>query len=341
MITPLDKILITGASGFIGTNLIELFIEKGYTFLNFDKNPPSKKVYEKYWYKGNLLNVKSIKEAIDQFKPTIIIHLAARTDCDSNNIVDYIDNTEGTKKLIDVIKEFDTIKRVIITSTQYVYKSNKNPFQLKDDDYLPHTTYGESKVITEKITIDSNLKCVWTIVRPTNVWGPWHMRYPNELWKMIDKGFYVHASRHPVIRTYAYVKNVVHQINAIINAPIEKVDKKTFYLGDLPIDSYIWLNEISKQLRNKSLLRVSSSLFILPAFIGDILKKAGIPFPLYGTRFKNMVEDYYAPTNVTIHEFGLSNPDIKKNVQETIKWMIDEGVNYFPYWKMKKNGKQK
>ncbi|HEY5587487.1 MAG TPA: NAD(P)-dependent oxidoreductase [Candidatus Paceibacterota bacterium] len=341
MITSTDKLLITGASGFIGTNLLELFEKKNYIFVNFDKSPPSNKEHDKYWFKGNLLYTKSIKEAFEQFKPTIIIHLAARTDCDSNIIDDYIDNTKGTQNLIDCIKEFDTIKQVIITSTQYVYKSKDKPFQLADDDYLPHTTYGESKVITEKITRGSNLKCVWTIVRPTNVWGPWHMRYPNELWKMIDKGFYIHASRHPVIRTYAYVKNVVHQINEIINASVEKVDKKTFYLGDLPIDSYIWLNEISKQLRNKAILRVSSSLFIIPALIGDLLKKIGISFPIYSSRFKNMIEDYYAPTNVTIHEFGLSNLDMKDNVQETIKWIKDEGVSYFPYWKMKNHGKQK
>lgn len=129
------------------------------------------------------------------------------------------------------------------------------------------------------------------------------------------------------------VKNVTYQIHEILNVSVEKVDKKTFYLGDLPIDSYIWLNEISRQLRNKSLIRIHSSLFIIPALLGDVLKKVGISFPIYGTRYKNMIEDYYAPTNVTIHEFGLSHPEIKKNVQETIEWIKGEGNQFFKYWK--------
>lgn len=331
-----NKILITGASGFIGTNLVDLFKAKEYDFINFDKLKPINISQEKYWVKGNLLEVSTLRQAIENFKPNILIHLAARTDCYSNKIEDYIDNTEGTKNLINCIKEFDFIERVIITSTQYVYKSYKQPFALNDDDYQPHTTYGESKVITEKLTRAANLKCGWTIIRPTNVWGPWHMRYPNELWKMINTGFYFHPSKKEVIRTYAYVKNVTHQIDEIINAPLEKVDNQTFYLGDLPIDSYEWLNELSLKMRNKEIRRIPIFIFAFPALIGTILRKIGIPFPLYNTRLRNMVENYYAPTNITINKFGLYNADLKNNVQETINWLRGEGKQYFKYWNNQK-----
>lgn len=333
MSTQKNKIFITGGSGFIGTNLVELFEKQGYEFVNFDKSEPINRAQKKYWINGDLLEADILKNTIETFKPNTIIHLAARTDCDSNKLEDYIDNTEGTKNLITCIKEFDFIKRVIITSTQYVYKSNKIPFALNDNDYLPHTTYGESKVITEQITRNAELKCSWTIVRPTNVWGPWHMRYPNELWKMISKGFYFHPGKSEVIRTYAYVKNVVHQINEIINAPIEKVDKKTFYLGDMPIDSYEWLNNLSLALRKKNIKKIPIFVFAFLSLVGTILRKIGVPFPLYNTRFKNMIEDYYAPTNITIREFGLYDVELKNNVKETIEWLQNTGVNHFSYWR--------
>ena len=51
-----------------------------------------------------------------------------------------------------------------------------------------------------------------------------------------------------------------------------------------------------------------------------------------------MSEDYYAPKNVAIHDFGLSHPDLKDNVQETINWIRVEGVSFFPYWEIKKHG---
>ena len=330
-----NKVLITGGSGFIGTNLIELYIQNRESFLNLDKTEPIDPSQKKFWVKGNLLDKKMLLSTIEEFKPNVIVHLAARTDCDSDNLDDYIDNTTGTQNLIDCIKEFNFVERVIITSTQYVYKSSKQPFPQNDEDYLPHTTYGESKVITEKITRNANLSCVWTIVRPTNVWGPWHMRYPNELWKMIDRGFYMHPGKKEVIRTYAYVKNVVHQINKIIYSPSLEVDKKTFYLGDLPIDSYEWLNSLSVSLRDKRIVRIPIFIFAIPSAAGSIIRRFGIPFPLYNTRFKNMIEDYYAPTNLTINQFGLYNPDIKNNVDETVKWLKGTGINYFPYWNQK------
>lgn len=327
------KILITGGSGFIGTNLIELFLEKKISFLNFDKNIPKKKDHIQYWFKGNLLDRDDLKKAIDLFNPTIIIHLAAKTDTSSDNLKDYIDNTEGTKNLISIIENTEDIDRVIITSSQYVYKSSIFPFPFADDDYNPYTTYGISKKITEELTRNSSMSCAWTIIRPCNVWGPWNMRYPNELWRIIHKGLYKHPTRRPVIRTYAYVKNVTHQINAILSSEKSKVNKKTYYLGDLPIDSYHWLNELSFQLRNKPVTHLPIFIFYPFALIGDFLKRFNVKAPLTQRRLNNMVENYYAPTNITIKEFGLYSNNLSDCMRETNSWLVNIGIEYFDYWK--------
>lgn len=327
-----NKVFITGGSGFIGTNLIELLEENGEDFFNFDKKQPLNQKQSQYWIEGNLLNRTSLYNAIKKVEPAIIIHLAAKADCESDNLDDYKDNTEGTQNLIDVIKQFNCVKHVIIASTQYVYKSRQIPFPIKDDHYIPHTTYGESKVITEEITRKANLACCWTIIRPANIWGPWHMRYPNELWNVLRKGVYVHPSKKPVIRTYGYVKNIVFQIFQIINAPKDIVNKKTFYLGDLPIDSYIWLNTISNAVRKKNIKRIFPFALVLPSLFGEILKKMNLSFPLHMTRFRNMVEDFYSPTNLTINQFGLLNSDLKENVDETVDWIKCHSKEHFPNW---------
>jgi nucleoside-diphosphate-sugar epimerase len=334
MLISKDIILITGGSGFIGTNLIEAFEENEYTIINFDKNPPVKKSQEAYWHQGNIMNPENLELVFDKYQPTIVIHLAARTDTLSNKLDDYTENTKGTENVITEIKKHDYIKHVIIVSTQYVYKSREIPFGLNDNYYKPHTIYGESKRIAEEITRHSNMNCKWTIVRPCNVWGPWHMRYPNELWKIIAKGLYVHPSRKPVIRTYAYVKNLVHQLIGILNAEDSIVNGKTFYLGDMPVDSYIWLNELSLQLRHKNIIRVPKLFFGIGAIVGDVIKHwIGINFPLYSMRYRNMIEDFYAPSNIAVHLFGTYNDNHTDNVRETIEWLETEGKNYFEYWK--------
>jgi nucleoside-diphosphate-sugar epimerase len=331
-----EVILITGGSGFIGTNLVELLISKGYeNIINIDKSPPLKKSHSVYWREGNIMDEEKFHSILITAAPGIVIHLAARTDTLSSRLEDYNENTTGTQKVINAIKKVPSVKHFINTSTQYVYKSLENPIQLKDDDYKPHTTYGYSKVLGEEYTRKGELQCAWTIVRPANIWGPWHMRYPLELWRIIDKGMYLHPGSKEVIRTYGYVKNIAHQIVGIIEAPLETVDKKTYYLGDLPIDSYLWLNELSEQLTGKNVKRLPTIIFKSMARAGDVLRKFKIPFPLYSERYHNMVEDYVAPTNVTIESFGVQEFDLTKNVAETIGWVKGEGKSFFDYWRNK------
>lgn len=337
MITKDDIILITGGSGFIGTNLIELFETKHYgKIINFDKAAPTKKQQNNYWIQGNIMNPSDLSAVFEKYNPNIIIHLAARTDTLSNILEDYVENYKGTKNVISEIKKHDYIKHVIITSTQYVYKSKTIPLPTKDDDYAPHTMYGISKKMDEEITRNSAMTCPWTIIRPCNVWGPWHMRYPKELWKIIGKGYYIHPTRNPVIRTYAYVKNLVFQLDQILNADLSLVNHGTFYLGDVPIDSYILFNEISKQLNNKTVRILPRFIFYCGAKVGDVLRALGIKFPLYTVRYKNMIEDFYAPSNITVKLFGVRNPNLADNVKETIDWLYGEGNDFFDYWKKRK-----
>ena len=328
-------ILITGASGFIGTNLQELLMKNRCNFVNFDKNKPTKKEHMQYWFKGDIMNLSDLSIAFSKYSPSVVIHLAAVTDTSSDNLDDYKENTIGTKNVIDEILKHPNIERCIIASTQYVYKSLKSPFPNSDDEYLPHTTYGISKKETEEIVRNSSLKCCWTIVRPANVWGPWHMRYPEQLWKFMDKGWYIQPTKRPVIRTYAYVKNLIHQLNGILNAEPGIVNKQTFYLGDLPIDSNVWLSEWMYQLRRKNLRYIFPFVMHSAAIMGDVLKKFGVKFPMYSVRYKNMLEDYYAPTNVTIRLFGLYNDDLASNVKETVDWLHGDAKLYFDYWKLR------
>lgn len=313
--------------------MVELFEEKGYRFVNYDKADVIKVDQRKYWYEGDIMDKVGLATAFNKFNPTIVIHLAARTDTMSDKLEDYIENTEGTANVVNEIKKHDYVKHFLFASTQYVYKNAETPFGLTDESYAPHTVYGISKKMNEECIRNAGMKCKWTIFRPCNVWGPWHIRYPNELWKYIAKGFYVHPSTKPVIRTYAYVKNLVKQLDAIMNASDDLVDKKTYYLGDLPIDSYVWLNDLSQEINGKTIKRIPRFFFGLIAFFGDFMRLIKVKFPLYSVRYRNMIEDYYAPSNITIKFFGAFENDNRKNCKETIDWLRGDFGQNFKYWK--------
>jgi nucleoside-diphosphate-sugar epimerase len=330
------KLLITGGSGFIGTNFVELLCSNNLlNFVNIDKQKPCNEQHDKYWVECDILDLNKFEKLFDDFNPTHVLHLAARTDTSSDKLEDYNDNTNGTANLIKIIEKSSSVEHVIITSTQYVYKNDICPYPKSDVDYKYHTIYGLSKQLTEDYIRNSSIKCKWTIIRPTNVWGPWNMRYPNELWKILDLGFYFHPRKADPIKSFAYVKNVVHQILKIYQSPSEVVSQQVFYVGDLPISSTIWINSFSEELTGKSIRYFPRWFMYSIALFGSGLNAIGYKFPLNLVRYNNMIDDYTTPMEKTINTLGLSHPNLESNVKETVGWFKNEGKNFFKYWQSK------
>ena len=255
----------------------------------------------------------------DSFKPELIVHLAARADVDGKTIDDYKVNTDGTKNILEAINSSQSIKRAVITSTQFVNQYNGLP--KNDEDYAPHTVYGESKVITEQLTRKANLKCSWTIIRPTNVWGPWHWRYPYEFWKVIAEGKYFHPKNQNVFRSYGYVGNVCSQISKILKIDEHLVNKKVYYVGDEPVNILDWVNEFSIQQTGKNVKQIDKRFMKLIALFGDVLKFINVKFPLTSSRFKSMSTSNETPMSKTFDVLGLPKYDLKEGVQKTIEWL--------------------
>ena len=324
------KILITGASGFIGTNFIEYLLKnKIYDFLNLDKNPPLKSSHIKYWHKCNILNKENLKIEFDDFKPNYVLHLAARTDCDGSTLSDYIDNTIGTENVISAIKSCDSVKRAIFTSTQYVFRpGDKHP--ANDQDFNPHTEYGQSKVLNELAVRNADLECIWTIIRPTNIWGPWHLRYRDQFLKVLYTGKYFHPKSDNVIKSYGYVGNVVDQIFKIFQADGEIVNRQVFYVGDRPLKLLDWVNAFSNEIKGKN-VRVLPNFFVkVIALIGDLLSFSGIKFPITSSRYNSMVTNYITSVEKTINTFGNSKYTLTEGVTKTLNWLMAEesGADY-------------
>ena len=93
------KLLITGASGFIGTNLVTSLIEAGYEICNVDSRPPLNSSHTDFWREGSIMSMEEMTVIMNEYRPDMVIHLAARTDCDENTTVedDYQLNVQGTR----------------------------------------------------------------------------------------------------------------------------------------------------------------------------------------------------------------------------------------------------
>lgn len=312
-------ILVTGGSGFIGTNLIDRLVALNRDIINVDTKPPQKALQRIFWKECDILNSAKLQEIFSEFCPDSVIHLAARTDVEGKSIEDYKPNTLGTQNILDAIKSAASVGKAIITSTQFVHQS-KN-FPQHDEDFVPFTIYGQSKVIAEKLTRKADLKCSWTIIRPTNIWGPWHPRYPYEFWKVLSRGRYVHPGKTKVMRSYGYVGNVIWQIMRILEADKTEVSGKVLYVGDRPIDLYDWVNGFSLQQRGKNVFVVPRALVRALALTGDLLKIARVPFPITSSRYRSMTTSNPAPMEKTFQILGEPPYTLEGGITETVAWM--------------------
>src|SRR5437763_15850477 len=100
------KLLITGGSGFIGTNAIEAFACDGDIILNYSLDPPLNSKQTPYWRAGDILDSAATTAVFREFRPDRVLHLAARTECDENTTVEqgYRVNTEGTGNVLAAIR---------------------------------------------------------------------------------------------------------------------------------------------------------------------------------------------------------------------------------------------
>jgi nucleoside-diphosphate-sugar epimerase len=315
-------VLVFGGSGFIGTNLISELMCHRIKVHNFDLNPPLDRRQNDLWIQGDILNLANVSDVIHKFKPTYIVDLIARTDVDETQSVEegYSLNYNGVLNILSVISEIKFLERVIFTSTQYVKKPGSDYMDILN--YAPHTTYGESKVRMEKIIFDSNIACDWLIIRPTNVWGPWHFRYLSQFFKVLRAGLYFHPGGAQAIKSYAYVGNVAEQIRKLLYVELSDDKRKIFYVGDATISILDWVNAMSLAFRRRKVTVIPRGLFRSLVFFGDLVSSAlGRPFLINSSRYKSIIEDYPTDTNYTLSVLGENKYSLEQGVSATLSWI--------------------
>lgn len=317
----MKKILVTGGSGFIGTNLVETLLKQGDKVLNLDRSKPLMEQHLACWKPVDILDFNNLEKEILDFNPEIILHLAAVTDLDGKTEAYYSANVEGTQNIIDIAKKLRDLKKVLFTSSMYVCKPGYIPKNY--DDYKPHTLYGESKVKGEQLV--KNVKGVaysWTIVRPTSIWGPWFNIPYIDFFNIVYQGKYFDFGK-TCTKTYGFVDNTVYQIQMLMSA--DNVHGKTFYLGDEPpIQISEWANEISIAMGKGKIKKIPFFIMQMAAIVGDILSKARIKFPITSFRLANMTTNNILPLTDLYTLIGPPPVNRLDGVKKTIQWLVSQ-----------------
>ncbi len=181
----MEKILVTGAEGFIGSHLVELLLEEGYevkAFVLYNSfntwgwldTFPKEKLEQIEIFTGDIRDPNAVRQAVCGVDA--VFHLAALIAIPYSYVAPdtYVDtNIKGTLNVLQASGE-SGLKRVLVTSTSEVYGTAR---------YVPmdenHPFQGQSPYAASKIGADRMAEAFYrsfelpvTIVRPFNTYGP-------------------------------------------------------------------------------------------------------------------------------------------------------------------------
>jgi nucleoside-diphosphate-sugar epimerase len=327
-----QRVVVTGGSGFIGSNLVEFFHQAGADVVNLDHGPPRSDRCRPLWREVNLLDRERLTAQVRDLQPELFFHLAARTDLDEkHDPAGYAANITGVENVLAAVEGLSSLRRLVVTSTQLVTPLGYRPTH--DQDYCPDTVYGQSKVATEVLTrLWDKAPCPWTLVRPTSIWGPGFEEPYRRFFLTLARGRYVHPAGSNPRRSFGFAGNIVYEYVKLSQAPEETVAGRTFYLTDYePVRVRDWAEVITREMGIKPPRQIPLPVLRAAAKAGDVAQSLGWKAPpLTSFRLRNMLTDSVSETGPLQAVVGPLPYTLEEGVRMTVKWLRDVGLINVP-----------
>lgn len=331
------KILVTGASGFIGSFIVEKGIENGFDVWAGVRGSSSRRFLKDNRVEFVQLDFSSpdnLKAQLNTFKAEhgvwdYIVHAAGVTKClDKKDFFKV--NYEGTKNFIEALEATGMQPR------KFIYLSSlsifgplheKQPYTpiMESDPPAPNTAYGESKLLAERYIME-NVRFPYIILRPTGVYGPRERDY-YQMAVSIKKHIDFAVGYKPQVITFIYVKDLVKAIYLAIEKPVE--NRCYFVSEPQGYDSRAFSDLIQHELGIKRVLHIKAPVWVLKvisACAGWLSHISGKPSTLNSDKYKIMKQrNWLCETEPIEKELGFTiDYPLDKGVKETIDWYKQE-----------------
>ena len=230
------KITMIGASGFVGTRLIDLLkTEAGYELKNVDLLPSP--------FFNDITVIGDVREQVDrELKDSdVVVLLAAQHRDDVSPVSLYYDTNVGGMEVTLKAMEKNGCKRIVFFSSVAVYGLNKNnPDENHEKDPFNH--YGKSKWQAEQVLqkwYESHPDWNVNIIRPTVIFGERNRGNVYNLLSQISGGKFLRVGKGTNRKSMAYVGNIVAFVKYMIEECQEGynvfnyIDKPDFTMNEL------------------------------------------------------------------------------------------------------------
>lgn len=327
------KILITGASGFIGSFIVEEALKRGLDTWAAVRGSSSKAYLQDERINLIALNLSSREELIEQLRPhqfDYVVHAAGVTKCIDKRDFRRI-NTEGTKNLVLAFQQLKMpVKRFVYLSSLSVFGAirEQQPYEeiRETDTPQPNTEYGRSKLEAEQ-WLDTLKDFPYVILRPTGVYGPRERDY--FLMAKSIKGhsdFAVGYKRQDI--TFVYVSDVVQAVFLVIEKG--QTGRKYFLSDGEVYQSTTFSDLIHEELGRPWWIRITAPVWVLRivTFFGEhIGRMTGKISALNNDKYNILRQrNWRCDIQPAIDELGYQpQVKLKEGVRRSIKWYKEQG----------------
>ena len=310
----MTKILVTGGTGFVGSNLILQLIDEKNEIISFDNDSrnsfSNQKLIENNvkLIKGDITNLEDLKKIPKDID--IVYHLAAVNGTKyfyeiPEKVLEI--NVKGVFNLMECIKSTNC-KRIFFTSSSEVYgfpsifPTPENSILSIPDPTNPRFSYSSSKIVGETIIINSakSIGIDYTIARLHNAYGPkmgFEHVIPEFIRKVVKKEKFLVNGDGTESRSFCYISDIIEEIKLITNQSNGK--NEIFNIGN-PVETSI--NELILELEKIYGNKIS---------------------PVY-TKFKNPGTKRRVPDISKIKKLGYTPKiSLSNGLQKTYEWYSD------------------
>ena len=278
------RILVTGASGFIGSYIVQEGLDKGFEVWAGVRGTSSRGYLQDERIRFAQLDLSdpdTLLRQLREYKEEMggngwdyVVHAAGATKC-LNEIDFYRTNTDGTRHLIDALRAADMIPlRFVFVSSLSIFgairekpvrkPSQDNPWIyspiLLTDMPKPNTAYGRSKLKAEEYLLLQK-DFPYTILRPTGVYGPREKDY-FMMAKSIKQHIDFAVGYKPQEITFVYMMDVVQAIYKCVESPA--AEGKAYFLSDGEVyNSRRFSDLLQQNLGNPWVMHIKAPLRLL------------------------------------------------------------------------------
>ena len=328
------KILITGASGFIGSFIVEEALNRGFETWAAVRRSSSLDFLHDERIHLIELNLSSKEQLVEQLRGKAfdyVVHAAGVTKCLNKADFRRI-NTEGTKNLVEALLEVKMpLKRLVYLSSLSVFGAikEKMPYdEIREDDTpQPNTEYGRSKLAAEQYLASLDSRLPYVILRPTGVYGPREKDYfmmAKSIKQHID--FAVGFQRQDI--TFVYVTDVVQAVFLALEKG--KTGRKYFLSDGEVYQSTTFSDLIHKELGSPWWLRITAPTWVLRilTFFGEYAGRISGKVTVLNKDKYNILKQRNWRCDITParKELGYEpKVKLKDGVRTTITWYKENG----------------